>query len=198
MTVAPQKLVLRFLPPVCVVWLAIAPGGQAPAQQTPPTQNSAAQSEINFNHDIAPILYRTCARCHRPGEAGPFSLLTYADAKSHARQIAAVTKTRFMPPWLPENGDLKFADDLRLSEDEIARIQAWGEQGALEGNPKELPAKPTFVEGWQLGKPDVIVTAAKAYALPASGSAHYWNFVVSPPVGRARSLERSEVCPRDK
>src|SRR5260370_34215489 len=182
MTVAPQKLVLRFLPPVCVVWLALAPGGQAQAQETPSTQNTATQSQITFNHDIAPILYRTCARCHRPGEAGPFSLLTYADAKSHARQIAAVTKTRFMPPWLPENGDLKFADDLRLSEDEIARIRAWVEQGALEGNPKDLPAKPPFVEGCELGKPDVIVKAATAYALPASGSAKYWNVLFRAPL----------------
>ncbi len=197
MTVAPQKLVLRFLPPVCVVWLAIAPG-QTPAQQTPSTQSSAPQPQVTFNHDIAPILYRTCARCHRPGEAGPFSLLTYADAKSHARQIEAVTKTRFMPPWLPEDGDLKFADDLRLSEDEIARIQAWVEQGALEGNPKDLPAKPTFVEGWQLGKPDVIVKAAKAYALPASGSDNYWNFVFRAPVDRTRWLKAMEIRPGDK
>jgi tetratricopeptide (TPR) repeat protein len=198
MTAAPQNLVLRSLPLVCIVWLAIAPGGQTPAQQTLSTQNTASQSQVTFNRDIAPILYRTCARCHRPGEAGPFSLLTYADAKSHARQIAAVTKTRFMPPWLPDDGDLKFADDLRLSEDEIARIQTWVEQGALEGNPKDLPAKPTFVEGWQLGKPDVIVKAAKAYALPAGGSDNYWNFVFRAPVDRTRWLKAMEIRPGDK
>jgi tetratricopeptide (TPR) repeat protein/mono/diheme cytochrome c family protein len=198
MTVAAQKLVRTSLPLVCLVLLSIAPGGQTPAQQKPTTQSTAPQSQVTFNHDIAPILYRTCARCHRPGEAGPFSLLTYADAKSHERQIAAVTKTRFMPPWLPEDGDLKFADELRLSEDEIARIQAWVEQGALEGNPKDLPAKPTFVEGWQLGKPDVVVKAAKAYALPASGSDNYWNFVFRAPVDRTRWLKAMEIRPGDK
>jgi Tfp pilus assembly protein PilF len=198
MTAAPPKLVRTSLPLVCVVLLAIALGGQTPAQQKSTTQSTEPQPQVTFNHDIAPILYRTCARCHRAGEAGPFSLLTYADAKSHARQIAAVTKTRFMPPWLPENGDLKFADELRLSDDEIARIQAWVDQGALEGNPKDLPAKPTFVEGWQLGKPDVIVKAAKAYALPASGSDNYWNFVFRTPVDRTRWLKAMEIRPGDK
>jgi tetratricopeptide (TPR) repeat protein len=198
MTVAPQKLVRTSLPLVCLMLVSVVPGGKTPAQQQPTTQSTEPQSQVTFNHDIAPILYRTCARCHRPGEAGPFSLLTYADAKSHARQIAAVTKTRFMPPWLPENRDLKFADELRLSEDEIARIQAWVEQGALEGNPKDLPAKPTFVEGWQLGKPDVILKAAKAYALPASGSDNYWNFVFRAPVDRTRWLKAMEIRPGDK
>jgi len=66
-----------------------------------------------------------------------------------------------MPPWLPEEGELKFADELRLSTDEIARIQAWADQGAPEGDPADLPAKPKFAEGWQLGKPDVIARATK-------------------------------------
>jgi len=198
MRVVPQKLVRTSLPLVCVVWLALVPGAHTPAQQKPTTQSTVPPSQVTFNRDIAPILYRICARCHRPGEAGPFSLLTYADAKSHARQIAAVTKTRFMPPWLPEDDDQKFADELRLSEDEIARIQAWVEQGALEGNPKDLAAKPTFVEGWQLGKPDIIVKAAKAYALPASGSDNYWNFVFRTPVDRTHWLKGMEIRPGDK
>src|SRR5947207_15607451 len=65
-----------------------------------PKQPTAQQ--VTFNRDIAPIVFQYCAPCHRPGEAGPFPLLTYSDAKAHARQIAAVTATRFMPPWLPE------------------------------------------------------------------------------------------------
>jgi tetratricopeptide (TPR) repeat protein len=173
-------------------------GKQMPAQQKNTAPSAAPRPQVTFNHDIAPILYRSCARCHRPGEAGPFSLLTYADAKSRARQIAAVTKSRFMPPWLPEESDLKFADELRLSEDEIARIQAWVVQGTAEGNPADLPATPKFVEGWQLGKPDIIVKATKAYALPASGSDNYWNFVFRSPVDRTRWLQAMEIRPGDK
>jgi tetratricopeptide (TPR) repeat protein len=143
-------------------------------------------------------LYRSCAQCHRPGEAAPFPLLTYIDAKSHARQIAAVTRSRLMPPWLPEPGEFKFADELRLSDDEIAQIQKWVEQDATEGNPADLPAAPKFAEGWQLGKPDVIVKAAKAYTLPASGSDNYWNFVFRTPVDRTRWLKAMEIRPGDK
>jgi tetratricopeptide (TPR) repeat protein len=181
-----------------IALLASAVSNRTAAQQKLTTQTGAAQPQVTFNRDIAPILYRTCALCHRPGEAGPFSLLTYADAKSHARQIAAVTKSRFMPPWLPEDGNLKFAGELRLSADEIARIQAWVEQGTPEGNSADLPAKPKFVEGWQLGKPDVIVKATKAYALAASGSDNYWNFVFRAPVDRTRWLKAMEIRPGDK
>src|SRR2546423_2583614 len=154
--------------------------------------------QVTFNHDIAPILYKSCASCHRPGEAGPFPLLTYQDAKSHARQIAAVTRSRFMPPWLPEPGELKFADDLSLPEDDVNRIQAWVDQGAVEGAAAELPAKPKFVEGWQLGKPDVVVKAAKPYAMNAGGSDNYWNFVFRTPVDHTRWLKAIEIRPGDK
>ena len=90
-----------------------------------PTESEPAsfEQQVTFNRDIAPILFRNCAACHHSGGAGPFSLLTYQDAKQHGRQIAAVTRTRLMPPWLPEPGNLKFADELRLSDQEIATIQ---------------------------------------------------------------------------
>jgi len=198
MTVVPRIIIRSALPLICVVPIGIALGAQTPAQQNSTPASAAPQTQITFNRDIAPILFRTCAQCHRPGEAGPFSLLTYADAKSHARQIAAVTKSRFMPPWLPEERPLKFADDIRLTVDEIARIQAWVEQGAAEGNSVDLPSAPKFIEGWQLGKPDVIVKATKPYALPPSGSDNYWNFVFRAPVDRTRWLKAMEIRPGDK
>ena len=198
MTVGPEKLIRRIFALACFVPMALALGNRTVAKQEAPPQRAATPPPITFNHDIAPILFRTCARCHRPGEAGPFSLLTYADAKSHARQIAAVTKRRFMPPWLPEQGELKFADELRLSDNEIARIQAWVEQGTVEGNPPDLPPMPKFVEGWQLGKPDVTLKATKSYPLPASGSDNYWNFVFRAPVDRTRWLKAMEIRPGDK
>src|ERR1700689_4701369 len=95
---------------------------------------SAAGVSPTFHKQIAPILYGHCASCHRPGEAAPFSLLTYADAKKHARQIAEVTRTRTMPPWLPEPQELKFADEMRLSETQIDLLQKWVDLGAAEGN----------------------------------------------------------------
>ena len=154
--------------------------------------------QVTFNRDIAPIVFRYCARCHHPGEAGPFPLLTYSDAKVRARQIATVTSKRFMPPWLPEAQELPFADELRLSEEQIAVIQKWVEQGAAEGAPADLPPTPQFVPGWQVGQPDKIIQAEKPYTLPAGGSDMYWNFIFRTPVDRTRWLKAIEIRPGDK
>ena len=70
--------------------------------------DSSAEKRVTFNKDLAPVVFRACAPCHHPGEAAPFSLLTYGDAKSHARQIADLTEKRVMPPWLPEPGEGNF------------------------------------------------------------------------------------------
>jgi tetratricopeptide (TPR) repeat protein/mono/diheme cytochrome c family protein len=181
--------------------LAIATAGfaarhAAVEQQSEPT--AAAPHGVTFNRDIAPIVFHNCSPCHHPGEAGPFPLLTYADVKTHGRQIAFVTSKRIMPPWLPEPGDLKFADELRLTDAEIAKIEGWVDQGEIEGDPAELPPRPAFTAGWQLGKPDVIVRAEKPYLLPASGSDSYWNFVFRTPVHRSRWLKAIEIRPGDK
>src|SRR5215471_6000785 len=83
----------------------------------------ALAQNVTFNQQIAPIIYKNCSTCHRPGESAPFSLLSYEDAKRHAAQIAKVTKSRFMPPWLPEHGYGDFAEERRLSDAQIALIQ---------------------------------------------------------------------------
>ena len=161
-----------------------------------PKQPTAQQ--VTFNRDIAPIVFQYCAPCHRPGEAGPFPLLTYSEAKARARQIAAMTATRFMPPWLPEPQPAKFADELRLSGEQIALFQRWVEQGALEGAPGDLPPAPRFISGWQLGQPDKVIEAEKPYTLPANGSDMYWNFIFRAPVDRTRWLKAIEIRPGDK
>jgi len=158
----------------------------------------AGQQHVTFNRDIAPILFHYCAPCHHPGEAGPFSLLTYADAVGRARQIAAVTSKRFMPPWLPEPQDLRFADELRLSDEQIALIQKWAAEGGVEGAPEDLPRAPQFEAGWQLGLPDKIVQAENPYLLSAGGSDRYWNFIFREPVDRTRWLNAIEIRPGDK
>ena len=168
--------------------------GPAP-RQTPSASSAPA---FTFDRDIAPIIFRSCATCHRPGEAAPFSLLTYSDVKKHARQIAEVTRSRAMPPWLPEPQELKFADELRLPEAEIERIQHWVEQGAVEGDAGDLPAAPKFVEGWRLGKPDLVLTADKALTLPPQGTDTYWNFIFPVPIKETRWVKAVEIRPGDK
>ena len=161
-------------------------------------QQSGSESRFTFNRDIAPIIFKSCSSCHRPGEAAPFSLLTYSDVKKHARQIADVTRSRAMPPWLPDPQKLKFADELRLSDAEIAMLQRWVEQGEVEGNSADLPAAPKFVEGWRLGKPDLVLTATKPLTLPPSGSDTYWNFIFPVPINETRWVKAVEIRPGDK
>src|SRR5579885_1994505 len=124
-----------------------------------------AAAPPTFNKDIAPIVFHQCAPCHRPGEAAPFSLLTYEDVARHARQIVTVTKSRYMPPWMPEPGFGKFAGERRLTDEQIRLIENWVDQGEAQGRPGDLPQVPKFTEGWQLGEPDLILSVAKAYTL---------------------------------
>jgi Tfp pilus assembly protein PilF len=177
----------------CVVLGAFAKRQEAVLQRAEP-----AQSRVTFNREVAPIVFHYCTPCHRPGEAGPFPLLTYADVKSHARQIVAVTAKHIMPPWLPAPQPLQFADELRLSDVQIALLREWVEQGEAEGDAADLPPSPHFVPGWQLRQPDEIVQAEKAFTLPASGSDMYWNFVFRNPVNRTRWLKALEIRPGDK
>lgn len=179
-------------------FLAIALVLQSHPAPKPQGQSPAANQQVTFNRDIAPIFFRSCTGCHRPGDAGPFPLLTYKDAKSHARQIAAVTQTKFMPPWLPEPGEFKFADELHLTDKQIALIAKWVEGGAMEGATADLPPAPHFVEGWQMGKPDLIIKAEKPYLLPAKGTDQYWNFIFRTPVNQTRWLKAMEIRPGDK
>jgi len=180
---------------VLAIALALRPGAGVHAQSAPERKDDR---QITFNRDIASIIFRSCDRCHRPGESGPFSLLTYDDVRKHARQIEVVTRTRFMPPWLPEPQALKFADEWRLSDEQIAIIEKWVKEGTPEGNPADLPPQPKFAEGWQLGQPDLVLKAAKPYLLLASGSDMYWNFIFPVPIDRTRWVKAVEIRPGDK
>ena len=99
-----------------------------------------AQTSPTWSHQIAPILYNNCTTCHHPGGAGPFSLLTYDDARRWSAQILTVTQSRFMPPWLPEPGYGDFADNRRLSAEDLANIKRWVSASMPEGIAAEAPA----------------------------------------------------------
>lgn len=161
-------------------------------------QTKAAEQSVTFNRDIAPIIFHSCAVCHHPGEAGPFPLLSYSDVKKHASQIAEVTRLRIMPPWLPQPQDLKFADEMRLPDAQIALIHKWVQQGEPEGNPSDLPPQPKFVEGWRLGTPDMVLTAEKPLVLPPQGTDTYWNFIFHVPIDETRWVKAVEIRPGDK
>ncbi len=172
-------------------FVAVSFAGRKPASpQTP--------SRVTFSHDIAPIVFRSCAPCHHAGEAGPFPLTTYGDVKSHARQIADVTSKRLMPPWLPSQDGLRLEDDSHLSSDEIALLQKWVADGTQEGNRDEIPPAPKFISGWQLGTPDLVLKASAPFEVPASGSDVYWNFIFRAPLNSSRFIRAIEIHPGEK
>lgn len=137
-----------------------------------------AADAITFTEHIAPLVYANCASCHRPGEAAPFSLLTFDDVKKRATLIAAVTKARYMPPWHAEHDYGQFADERRLSDAQIAMIAEWVKQGMPEGDRAKMPAIPQFPQGWHLGKPDLIIEMPEEFEIPASGPDVFRNFSI--------------------
>jgi len=150
--------------------LAALGSGANPAAKTAATPT--------FTEDIAPIVFNNCTSCHRPGENAPFTLMSYDDVRPRARQIANATKARQMPPWKAGPSDFAFKYDRRLTAEQIDVIQQWVAAGMPEGDAKKLPAMPKFIEGWQLGTPDLIVKMPAAYEVPASGRDIYRNFVL--------------------
>jgi mono/diheme cytochrome c family protein len=139
---------------------------------------SAPETAVMFNRHIAPIIYNNCSTCHRPGEAAPFSLLSYQDVVKKAKTIGKVTASRLMPPWKADPASYAYRDERRLKPDEIELIQAWVKQGMPEGNAADKIEPPTFGSGWTLGEPDLVVTMPAAYHLPADGPDIYRNIAV--------------------
>ncbi len=144
---------------------------------------------------MAPILYANCVQCHQPGGSGPISLVTYEDAKRHARQIAVVTQKHFMPPWLPDPSVVAFTGQLVLTEQQINTLARWAEQGAPPGDPAQAPAPPKLATGWQGGKPDLILQAPAGYVLPAQGTDVYHNFIFAVPVKSTHYVKAVEIHP---
>ncbi|MFY9556200.1 MAG: thiol-disulfide isomerase [Blastocatellia bacterium] len=131
-----------------------------------------------FNKDIAPILYKNCIGCHRPGEIAPMSLMTYKEVRPWAKAIREKVTTREMPPWHLDPHYGKWENDRRLSQKEIDAVVAWIDGGAREGNPKDLPALPKLASGWQIGEPDLVFQMPAEFTVPAEGSVPYQYFTV--------------------
>lgn len=147
-----------------------------------------------FSRDIAPIVFENCISCHRSGGSAPFSLETYEDVSRRALQITDVTEARKMPPWLPKDGYGDFAGSRRLTVEEIRQIREWSHE-TRPGDASEMPSPPAFAEGWQLGKPDLIVSMPRTYTLPPAGHDVYRNFVLPIPIDSPRYVRALEFRP---
>lgn len=157
-----------------------------------------AAETVTYSKHIAPILFEYCTPCHRPGEAAPFPLLTYSDARRQATQIVAVTGRRFMPPWPPQPGYGDFSGARRLTARQIALIADWANHGAPEGDPRDAPPPPRFTEGWQLGPPDLVLTLPAPYHLAAGGGDVFRNFIVPTGLRQTRYVRALELRPGNK
>jgi len=153
-----------------------------------------AQAPLTFARDVAPILFRECAPCHRPDGPAPFSLTTYDAARRRAAQIARVTSARIMPPWKPEAGLPHFVGERRLTDTEIRTIDRWVRDGAAEGDANDLPPAPRFTPGWQLGEPDIVLTFPE-YVLRPDGADVFRNFVLPVPGEGRRYVRGLEFRP---
>src|SRR4051795_9540712 len=118
-------------------------------------------AEITFTRDVAPVLYKQCVGCHRPGDIAPMSLLTYKDARPWAAAIREAVVSRKMPPWLADPTVGRWSNDPRLSDAEIQKIRDWAAGPKLEGNPKDMPPAPVFSDGWKIGIPTQIELASE-------------------------------------
>lgn len=167
------------------------------SQQISSANNSPAKS-ITFSKDIAPIFNAKCAECHRPGESAPFSTLTYQDVRPWAKSIREKVSLKTMPPWHADPHYSVWANDRRLTETEIETIKAWVEQGAKEGNPREMPPAPKFIDGWTIGKPDVIIPMPEDFTLAASGPDEYQYFEVDPGFKEDKYVQMAEARPGNR
>ncbi|MCC6234428.1 MAG: tetratricopeptide repeat protein [Verrucomicrobiales bacterium] len=174
---------------------AVAPITTTLARPAPAPADPGGQRPVTFNRDLAAIVHHHCAGCHRPGEVGPFPLITVDDVRKHARDLIQVTRTRTMPPWMPAPGEFPFVDERRLSETQIQLFAQWLEDGLLEGPPAQPPPTPKWTEGWQLGPPDLIVSLPDSYSLTNSGPDVYRNFILPVPEGPRRFVRAFEFRP---
>jgi mono/diheme cytochrome c family protein len=177
----------RSVAAAVVVWALAATSG-------PVAVPAARQPAVTFTRDVAPIVFASCATCHRPDGSAPFSLLSYADVSARADQIVAATSSRVMPPWKPEPGHGEFVGNRRLTDAQIATIRRWRDEGAAEGDRALLPPLPRSSGRWQLGQPDLVLQTP-VYTLRASGDDMYRNFVLPIPGSLLRYIRAWEFLP---
>ena len=165
--------------------LMAGPGSHVNGAQT-------GKREVTFNQHVAPIFYKHCAECHRSGEIGPMSLLTYKEARPWAKSIREKVISREMPPWHADPSHGQFHNDRRLSQAEVEAVAAWVEGGAKEGEAKDLPPAPQFIAGWNIGRPDETF-AIPEQAVPAEGVVKYQYFSVPTNFKEDRWVTAAEI-----
>jgi hypothetical protein len=151
-----------------------------------------------FTKDVAPILYKNCTTCHRPGEIAPMSLLTYEDARPYAKAIRDEVSEGHMPPWHADAPAGTFENERKLTDEEKKTLLAWVAGGAKKGDPKDLPKQPAYAEGWTIGKPDVVFEMQDAFTVPEKGTIEYQYFYIPTNFTEPKFVQAIETRPGDR
>jgi hypothetical protein len=156
-----------------------------------------AAPPVTFHRDVEPILQKHCQTCHRPGEVGPFPLLTYRQAARKAEGVVEAVQSGRMPPWKAVS-DFPLRNERRLTTQERATLAAWNAAGTPEGEPRDAPKPREFADGWQLGKPDLVLEVPDEMSLGASGNDLYRVFVLPVALAEDRFVRAVEVRPGNR
>jgi hypothetical protein len=160
-------------------------------------QAGTVSGPVSFYKDVLPVLQKNCQTCHRPGEIAPASFLTYESTRPWAKAIKTAVLTKKMPPWFADPHFGKFANDRRLSEADIRTLVAWVDGGAPAGDSKDAPKPVDWVEGWRIGKPDVVISMPLEYHVPASGTIDYQYIVIPTGFTEDKYVQLAEARPGD-
>lgn len=175
------------LPPVAAT---TAPGCELAVGDAEATGPS---TELTWHNRISRIVQNNCQICHRPGAAGPFELLTYEDAKDHAKTIKREVGRLAMPPWFADGPRGHWANDARLTEEDRSDLLAWLAAGAPEGDPTDAALPRQWVEGWQIGKPDAVFEAEQPVAVAAQGAMPYQEVLIKPNLAEDKWVGAVEI-----
>ncbi|MEW6126974.1 MAG: cytochrome c [Acidobacteriota bacterium] len=161
--------------------------------------NTKAKKPVTYTKDIAPIFYKNCAECHRANDIAPMSLMSYKESRPWAKSIKEKVLSREMPPWSPDPQYGEFANDCRLSQADIETVVAWVDQGAKEGNPKDLPPVPEAAKGgWSTGKPDVVFELPQEWTVEPNAPDNYINFWVPTNFAEDKWIQSAEILPGNR
>ncbi len=158
----------------------------------------APKEEITYAKQVSRLMQKHCQECHRPGEIGPFSLLTYDDAKKRAGRIREALVEQRMPPWHADPSHGKFLNDRRLPPEELDTLIAWIDADTPKGDDKDLPPPLKFVKGWKIGEPDQVFTMEKEFTVPATGVLNYQRFTVDPGLKEDTWIQAAECRPGNR
>jgi hypothetical protein len=174
--------------------LGLTLGGLIVARQESQADSKAA---VTFTKNVAPILYKSCAECHRPTGVAPMSLINYKEVRPWARSLKERVVDRSMPPWFADPKHGEFANNPSLSQEEIDTIVNWVDAGAPKGEDQDLPTAPKFTEGWEIGQPDLVLSMKEEQAVPADGVIPYLYFRIPTNFTEDRWVQAVEIKPGD-